>query len=157
MVDPLSRLVAIEDLRTLKARYWRFVDTKRWAELQGLLAPDATFTDHASEFHGEGAREIVGAISAGFADVVTVHHGHQSELTVIDEDHASGIWAMEDLLIYPPGGIHPPHAVPTPTLRGSGHYYETYVRTAAGWRFQTIELYRLRLETVLQTATPYPA
>src|SRR5258707_6240469 len=35
-------LTAIRDIMTLKALYFRFVDTRRWDEFAALFAPDAT-------------------------------------------------------------------------------------------------------------------
>jgi hypothetical protein len=42
----LERLIAIEDLRYLKARYARYADSKDWDALAGLFTPEATFTPH---------------------------------------------------------------------------------------------------------------
>jgi hypothetical protein len=58
----------IEDVKQLKARYCRLLDTKDW----------------------EGFREV-------FADdVVTDHQCHTPEITVTSPSTATGIWAMED-------------------------------------------------------------
>jgi hypothetical protein len=35
-----------EEIRVLRAQYWRFVDTKQWPAFGRLFAADATFTDH---------------------------------------------------------------------------------------------------------------
>ena len=45
-MDAVERLAAIEDIRRLKARYFRCVDEKDWAQLAALFAPDAVF-DHS--------------------------------------------------------------------------------------------------------------
>ena len=37
----LERLTALEEIRKLKARYFRALDTKDWAGLQALFLPDA--------------------------------------------------------------------------------------------------------------------
>jgi len=36
-LGPLERLVAIEEIKTLKARYFRFVDTKQWDDLRACF------------------------------------------------------------------------------------------------------------------------
>ena len=101
MSDAIERLEAIEEIRRLKARYWRFVDTKQWERFGELWAPDATFTDHSAAFHCDGAQEVRDKIAAALPDdVVTVHHGHQSEIEIESPDRARGIWAMEDYLIF---------------------------------------------------------
>src|SRR3984957_4605760 len=157
MSEAIERLEAIEEIRRLKARYWRFVDTKQWERFGELWAPDATFTDHSAAFHCEGAQEVRDKIAAALPDdVVTVHHGHQSEIEIEDQDHARGIWAMEDYLIFPPGAVHPTSAAPTSTVRGYGHYVESYVKLDGEWKFQKSELFRLRLEVSGDVRTQYP-
>jgi hypothetical protein len=156
MLDGTARLEAIEDIRRLKARYWRFVDTKQWREFGELFAPDATFTDHSAAFHCDGRDEIRDKIEAALADVFTAHHGHQSEIEIEDLSHARGIWAMEDYLVFPPGAVHPTNPSPTSTVRGYGHYVESYVKLDSQWLFQKSELFRLRLEVSGNSSTAYP-
>jgi hypothetical protein len=40
-MDPLNRLVAIEEIKQLKARHARVVDTKRWESLADVFTEDA--------------------------------------------------------------------------------------------------------------------
>jgi SnoaL-like domain len=157
MPDAIEGLEAIEEIRRLKAQYWRFVDTKQWDRFGQLFAPDATFTDHSAAFHCDGRTEIRDKIAAALPDdVITVHHGHQSEIEIDDAEHARGIWAMEDYLIFPPGAAHPTSGAPTSTLRGYGHYVESYVKLDGAWKFQKSELFRLRLEVSGNASTGYP-
>lgn len=79
-------------------------------------------------------------------DVTTAHHGHMPEINFVDDDTATGIWAMEDELWWPEGS-------PIKYLHGYGHYHETYVRTAAGWKISSMTLTRLhRVFEFLQEA-----
>ncbi|TDK23912.1 hypothetical protein E2F48_14025 [Arthrobacter crusticola] len=39
--DPVARLLTIEEIHQLKARYCRLVDEKAWTDLEELFAPDA--------------------------------------------------------------------------------------------------------------------
>jgi hypothetical protein len=156
-VDAQTRLAAIEDIKILRARYWRFVDTKDWAGFRQLFTDDATFSDHSADFHCVGGDDIAGKISAVLQPVFSVHHGHQSEILVHGAEHASGIWAMDDYLIFPPGVPHPTNPMPTETIRGYGHYYDEYVKVGGAWRFAKVDLYRLRLEVAGSSSTPYPA
>jgi hypothetical protein len=73
--------------------------------------------------------------------VVTVHHGHMPEITLLSESTASGIWAMEDKLWWPEGS-------PLVHLHGYGHYHETYEKTDGQWRIMTLKLTRLHRELV---------
>lgn len=157
VMDQVGRLVELEELRRLKARYWRYVDTKQWDAFGALFTEEATFDDPAASFHCRGRAEIQSRISAGFSGVVTVHHGHQYELE-IDESgvRATGIWAMADLLVFPSGSTYPTASNPPSVVRGYGHYIERYERVAGEWRFAAIELSRLHLETVTHGQTPVP-
>ncbi len=155
-VDGVERLLAIEEIKVLKAKYWRFVDTKRWTDFGALFAPDARFFDHAAQFGCDGAEEIESKISAVLEPALSVHQGHQAEITILDGTNARGIWAMEDYLIFPPGEVTPQNPYAGATVRGWGHYVEEYVKHDGAWRFQNVELYRLRLEVESPVATEYP-
>jgi SnoaL-like domain len=42
-MNDLQRLLAIEAIKNLKARYFRSVDTKDWDGFKAVFAPDALF------------------------------------------------------------------------------------------------------------------
>lgn len=87
------------------------------------------------------------------AECFSVHMGHQSEIDVDDADHARGVWLLDDLVTFPANAVNPYAGA---TIRGHGHYVETYVRLDGAWRFQTIDLHRLRIEVQTVGATAYP-
>jgi uncharacterized protein (TIGR02246 family) len=132
----LQRLLDIEEIKQLKARYFRCLDTKDWTGLADVFTADA-----ALEAEGnvrEGRDNIVGFIAKFLDGVVTVHHGHMPEITVTGPDTATGIWAMHDSLVFP---TDPPSA-----MRGWGHYTEEYVRDDGVWRIRRLLLTRLRVD-----------
>ena len=138
-MDAVERLAAIEDLKGLKARYFRCIDTKDWVGIRELFASDAVI-----DMVGEGARalqtldEFVHALETNLAGVVSVHHGHMPEIEVeIVAGTATGIWAMEDQIWWPEGS-------PIRHLHGYGHYHEAYVRVDGRWWIATMRLDRLR-------------
>lgn len=147
-MDPVERLLAIEDIRALKARYFRAMDTKDWAAYEAVFAPDliADFRDAAPvRDEGQltiGAAAYVAALAPLLDQVDTVHHGHMAEITVESRDAARGIWAMEDKLWPRPGS-----PLPFRWLHGYGHYHERYVRLEGAWRIAEIRLTRLRIDT----------
>jgi hypothetical protein len=132
-----QRLDDVQELHTLKARYCRFVDTKQWDALGELMTPD--FTLYSDGLEHRGRDEVLAFVSGSLATAITVHHVHQPEVTFADDDHASGIWAMNDYVIFP---SEPPFVI-----RGWGHYHDEYVRTDAGWRVAAVTITRLRVET----------
>ena len=81
-----------------------------------IRTPDDTGDD--TPINGNDA--FVEMLMSMIGEVITVHHGHMSEISV-DGDEASGVWSMEDHLWWPPqyGLGH---------MWGCGWYEETYRR-----------------------------
>jgi uncharacterized protein (TIGR02246 family) len=133
----------IEAIKQLKARYFRTMDTKDWAGMHQVFAPDVvidTTEDGAPLIEGRDA--FLEFLEPMLAEVTTVHHGHMPEIEVTSGTTATGIWAMEDHLWWPEGS-------PLQHLHGYGHYHETYVKLAEGWRIRSLKLTRLRRDFVL--------
>lgn len=135
MTDASEWLLHIEAIKALKARYFRSMDTKEWAALADCFTPDleADFRD-APGMMVQGRDAYISQLQPILAEATTVHHGHMPEIQRVDEHHATGIWAMDDIVILP--GM---------TLQGWGHYHETYRCTDGAWRIARIRLTRLRL------------
>ena len=141
----LGRLLAIEEIKQVKAKYFYGLDYKDW-ELwrREVWAPDGEL--HVPEFRAEpftGWDAVIAYVSEATGDQVSVHHGHMPIIEFTSDTTARVIWAMEDRLfrtreqpLYD-GSTH---------LHGWGHYRETYEKTAAGWRIKTSQLTRLRVE-----------
>ena len=147
-MDATEKLWAIEQIKQLKARYFRHMDTKDWAALEGVFAPDAVMDMRGEMRDGrgdsgltQGAAAIVRFMRASIETVTTVHHGHTPEIDIQDADNASGIWAMEDVLRWPDDS-----PAPIRHLRGFGHYHETYRKIDGQWRIQSTRLTRLRVD-----------
>jgi hypothetical protein len=142
-----EKLLALEAIKQLKARYFRCMDTKDWAGFAGVFAPDAVMDmrgenrtgGNADDQYVAGAQKIADFVRSNVDPVTTVHHGHTPEITLTGPDSATGIWAMEDQLRWPEGG-------PLKTLSGWGHYHETYVRIDGRWYIKSTKLTRLRVD-----------
>lgn len=150
-MDTVERLEAIEEIKQLKARYFRCMDTKDWDGFTAVFAPDAHM-DVSGELSADvsdgrgvttGNREIAAFVRGAIDDVTTVHHGHTPEIDVTSPTNATGTWAMEDHLWWPEGS-------PIATMHGYGHYHETYEKQEGRWLIASTTLTRLR--TDVQTA-----
>jgi len=130
----------LETLRQLKASYFRLLDTRQWDAWGEVFTVDAVMDMPEAELHCEGRAEIVGRVREIFTGAITVHHGHTPEIKLIDAEHAEGIWAMEDFLIWPP---QQGETAAVRTSRGYGHYYERYVLDEGVWRIEYTTLDRL--------------
>lgn len=137
----VDRLDAIEQIKILKARYLRFVDTKQWDAFEALFTPNAVLEIAEARPEPFDPLELTDLLRAHYARCVTVHHGHMPEIEVHGPDSASAIWAMEDQRFFE---ADDPSAQWASAI-GAGHYHETYVATSDGWRIASLRLTRLRL------------
>jgi uncharacterized protein (TIGR02246 family) len=134
----LQRLVDIEAIKQLRARYTRAIDTKDWDLVRACLAEDARFATEGGA--NEGRDTIVAFVSRSLTPLRTVHHVHTPEITFDGPDAASGVWAMNDYVEMVRDGES------VWTLRGYGHYLEDYARGADGWQLKSSTLTRLRVD-----------
>ncbi len=148
-MDDFAKFTALEQIKALKARYFRFVDTKDWDGLRALFADNATlhYTDASPDPGPQPVDQAMTFIRDTLADATTIHHGHMPEIEFDDEDRAHGIWAMEDRVLWPEGSTNPYGLY---RMHGWGHYHETYERRGGQWRIVTLKLTRLRREIELQ-------
>jgi hypothetical protein len=136
----------LEAIRQLKARYCRFLDTKDVESWRGVFTGDVVVTlDMAASTAGadpmtapalEGVDNFVPMVMGGLEKVATMHHCHTPEIALTSDTTATGIWAMEDLLIFDDGR----------ELHGAGHYHETYEKQDGTWRIKTLHLTRTILK-----------
>jgi len=150
VVDLLER----EAIRELKARYCRFLDLrdeKGWravfmsdVRMRTDLEVASTDGEPPQAFVVDGAARLVAAVFASLDGVATMHHCHTSEIALSSPTTATGIWAMEDRLIYSDGR----------ELHGAGHYHETYDKSAGEWRIASLRLTRTQLKMVGDWADP---
>jgi SnoaL-like domain len=153
-VNDVEKLMALEEIRYLKARYFRCVDTKDWDGFAAVFADDVQFdiTDDVPGCILGSPGAIVEMTRQGLQGCVSVHHGHGPEITITSDTTATGVWPMEDMLRWAPES-----GAPIQTLHGYGHYHETYRRIDGRWRIQTLKLARLRVDVGAWDATPEPA
>ena len=143
-MDDIERLVAIQEIKQVKANYFWGLDHKDWdlwrrevwASHGRLEVPEV------NEAY-EPLEKVIEAVSSQVGDQVSVHHGHQPIIEFTSDTEAKVIWAMEDRLYR--SKEYPLHDGST-YLHGFGHYHETYVKLDVGWRIQSSRLTRLRLE-----------
>ena len=126
-MDDLKRLVIIEEIRNLRSRYWRYLDTQQWDRFASLFTDDCVFDASFDNFNPPpGGRAIADTVADVFQGVTSVHQGMHHEIEVIDETHARGIWTLADYLMYPAGASHGHETSSTSTVRGYGHYVDDY-------------------------------
>jgi ketosteroid isomerase-like protein len=141
MTASAAQLWDIEQIKQLKARYFRLLDTKDWDAFAQLFTEDCVhYMPQESPKDSVTNEEYFADLKAMLGDGVTTHHGHMPEITLINETQAEGIWAMFDYVetTLPSGPLR---------IQGYGHYFETYRKGADGtWRIRSKRNVRLRLD-----------
>ena len=143
-VDACQQLLDIEEIKKLKARYFRFYDAKDWDGYLSVLDDDLEFTfvgvelahypPEYAEFQTPDGDltldrdRLMAWLVPTSAHYQTQHHGHMPEITITGPDSAEAIWRVTDLIGWP--------GEPTVWLRGYGQYDEEYVRRPEGWKLR---------------------
>jgi hypothetical protein len=138
-------------LTTLKARYFRAVDTHDWPEMRTIFLPDARFGGFRFGMES-GVETLITGLGMSFAEVQSQHRGHNPIFTVLGPDRVRAVWAMEDELHWPTDFTpqRNPNIPGMCGLRGIGHYEDEYTRTLEGWRIAVSRLVRSRIEAFVE-------
>jgi uncharacterized protein (TIGR02246 family) len=127
----------IEAIKQLKARYFRTMDTKDWDGMWEVFTDDVVIdTTGAGGGVISGADAFMAFLRDTLADAVTVHHGHMPEIVLSSPTTATGVWAMQDYIVWP-------NAM---RLVGFGHYHETYEKVDEAWLIASSTLTRLHMD-----------
>jgi hypothetical protein len=148
-METVEDLIAIEQIKQLKARYFYTMDVKDWDGYAGTFTDDAEIDfssqqdlteqdDSASEMLDTESWKMTGGATAAawlepvLAKVTSVHHGHDPQITLTGPDTATGIWPMTDRL-----------ETSDEVFLGFGHYHEEYRRVDGEWLISSLVLTRL--------------
>ena len=147
-MDPVQRLLAIEEIKQLKAAYFWTVDRKDWSALAELFTDDAVFdmtaevslqrgADAAAESETVvvGGRAIAAFVASAVGEPITVHHGHMPVIEITGPSTATGRWTMFDDVDF--GDRR---------MRAYGWYDEEYERVGERWRISRLDLHRWRAD-----------
>jgi hypothetical protein len=148
-MDPAETLLAVEEIKKLKARYFETLDMKDWHGYAGVFTDDAVvdFQEHQelTQQHGEsasamletdewvftGGKAVAEWLEPVLAKVTSVHHGHDPQISLTGPDTATGKWSMYDRLQAPEEVFH-----------GYGYYLEEYRRVDGEWLISRLVLTR---------------
>ena len=136
----VSELIAIEEIKRLKARYFRAADEKDWHTLRGLFTDDArAWYPGPARWHGSRRDRRMGEWLLGTRDdhrPPRIHAGnHDRDDVDILEREGSG----------------------RRRFVGAGHYREEYRRVGGQWKIQQL-VTRLRVDEVrVRFGGPHPA
>ena len=122
----LEDLLDIHAIHELKHRYLRCLDQKAWDELRTCFTEDATASYGGGAVELDGREAILGFLtdSMGSTGMLTSHRGTQPEIDLVDPETATGIWALEDVVIHQDFGV---------TIHGASFYEDRYVKLDGRW------------------------
>jgi SnoaL-like domain len=151
-MNEIERLTAIEQIKQVKARYFRGVDSCDGGLVRALLAEDCVLDCRGCCTDPTTERDFIPAMnvilrgrdswrSDGMSrfGIVSVHQGHNVEIEFTSDTTAKVVWSMTDRLYFPPGSDFA-------VMTGYGHYHETYVKIGQQWQIQTMRFTRIRVE-----------
>lgn len=146
-MDTLERLVAIEDIKVLRAKYCRRIDSHKFAELAGILAEDFVLDmSPTGKVLGsevpvlQGRDLVIGMMEQNFAPLkMLLHIVTIPEIEFQDDSHATGVWRQETFI-----------KENNPDLPGLGlayaTVYDTYRKEDGRWMIASV---RVELEVML--------
>lgn len=132
-------LEEVEQIKRLKARYFRLFDTKQWDRWSELFTADCVYEGTSRPYAGRD--QFISGTRQRLDSASTVHHGHMPEIQLLGPASAKGIWAMFDRVEFPEIVNHG-HGV-SRGFTGFGHYEEEYRKEAGEWRICFLRITRL--------------
>jgi hypothetical protein len=122
----------IDDIKQVKYRYLRTLDTKDWTAFADTMTEDVSgdYGESLGETHSFADRDaLVEFMRTSLGpQIITEHRVTHPEITV-DGDEASGTWYLQDRVIAPEFNF---------MLIGAAFYHDRYRRTADGWKISAI-------------------
>ncbi|MGH2684523.1 MAG: nuclear transport factor 2 family protein, partial [Actinomycetota bacterium] len=133
-------LAEIEEIKQLKARYFRLMDTKQWSAWAEQLADDCVleYVDRPT-VRLEGRDAIVEYVRGALDEAISVHQGQMPEIELTGPTSARATWAMSDVVEWTGDRRRN-------SLRGFGHYEDEYVKEDGTWRVRRMRITRLRVD-----------
>jgi hypothetical protein len=125
----LAQLVAIEEIKRLKYKYLRCLDQKLWEEIATCFTEDASAAYSGGKYSFEGRSAIVDFLrrAMGAESFHSSHRVHHPEIDLTSPTTATGVWALEDVVIETRFEI---------TIRGAAFYSDDYVAQGGAWKIR---------------------
>ncbi len=126
MPNTIEQLIALEQIKQLKYRYFRTLDCNQWQKFGATLTEGCVGNYSSGKLHFEGRDAIVEFMKANMSSdqFLSMHTGHHPEITFIDDNRATGIWYLQDMILMLPGKKR---------LFGTGIYQDEYEKTDGSW------------------------
>lgn len=147
-MEGLERLLALEDIRLLRAIYCRSVDSRDWPRMASILTEDFVLDmSHVQSVMGgpeivpvRGRAPVMEMFEKGFSQLgKLLHIVTIPEIEFQDGEHATGVWRQETYV-----------KENRPDLPGTGiayaTVYDTYRKEGGTWLISSV---RVQLDLIL--------
>jgi hypothetical protein len=131
MAFTLQQLSDMEEIKILKHRYFRGIDTADMALLADLFTDDVSCTYNGGTYKVsfQGREAMLEFLANSFhSGAAAMHHGHMPEITMTGDTTAKGIWYLEDVFIDVERDEH---------TFGTALYTDTYRCVGGTWKIAT--------------------
>ena len=126
-MSDVERLLALEEIKGVKAHYLRCLDQKTFDQLQDVFTEDAVASYSGGKYHHEGRDQIIAWLQdkMGSESMLSSHRCSHPEITFVSDDEATGIWALHDVVAETTFGV---------LISGAAFYDDRYVKVDGRWR-----------------------
>lgn len=123
----IARLEALEEIKSLKARYWYACDRKDVEAVRACFADGRVCIDYDGPAGVLEHRDQLFALFEATSckpEMVEIHHGAAPILEIVDDTHATGVWGL----------VYQLTNTATKLVSHAGGYYEDeYERIDGRW------------------------
>lgn len=128
MAYTVQQLSDLEEIKVVKSRYFRGIDTADWALLDGMFTDDVNVEYVGGDYHVKltGADAMMQFLANSFhSGTLAMHQGHLPEIAFTGPDSADAVWYLEDIFINLEEAFH---------TFGTAIYRDRMVRRDGRWQ-----------------------
>jgi hypothetical protein len=140
-------LVQIELIKRVKYAYFRHLDLKQWDEIRELFTDDATAAYGGGAYAFDGRDAIVEFFrkAMGRTSFLSSHKAHHPEIEITSQNTATGVWALEDIVIDLQWELD---------IRGAAFYEDEYLKVDGVWKISRTAYKRVYEEISSRAGRP---
>ncbi|MBW1901880.1 MAG: nuclear transport factor 2 family protein [Deltaproteobacteria bacterium] len=140
--EKIKYLEDVEEIKQLKYKYQRCLDTKDWDGLAETFVKDATTAFSDGQYTLKGVDKIMEFLrSSPLGEdkiFIGVHHVHHPEIKITSDTTATGIWALYCYMV---------NKTQKTGLRILAYYHDEYVKMNGQWKINFTGYDRILEET----------
>jgi hypothetical protein len=133
----VQSLVAVEEIKKLKYRYFRCFDMADLRGISELFHPDVTLDVNGGvyRFRLEGRDKFLEMVRDGaHAEMIMQHNGHHPEIDLVSPIEARGVWYLQDAVWEFRRKLH---------ITGAAIYRDRYLKVDGTWLIKDVGFERI--------------